>query len=214
MPNYSSLVFDLDGTLSDPALGFVRCMNYALTSFDYSPLPDADLTQHIGPPLEATIQKLTGSDDVAHVDALAATYRERYAELGYLENEIYPGINEMLSELVVSDIRLGVCTSKLHPYALKVLEAFELVDFFDFVCGARGKVSKAEQLKQLTEEKTIDSQAIMIGDRSVDLTAAHSNGLHSAGVLWGYGDFAELSAENPLHLFENPADLTVSLGKT
>lgn len=211
MSSYSTLIFDLDGTLTDPALGFVRCMNYALTSFDYSPLPDSDITRHIGPPLEQTIGILTASSDVNHIDAVTVRYRERYAELGYREAEVYPGIIDMLEQLAQSDIRLGVCTSKLHSYAGKVLETFDLAQYFEFMSGAVNKSTKSEQLGKLLDEGTIDGQSLMIGDRAVDLTAAHSNGLQSAGVLWGYGDLAELSSENPKHVFESPAHLTDKL---
>ncbi len=186
-------------------------MNYALTSFDYGPLPDSDITRHIGPPLEQTIGILTGSSDVNHIDAVTARYRERYAELGFREAEVYPGITAMLEQLAQSNIRLGVCTSKLHSYAGKVLETFDLAQYFEFMSGAVNKSMKSEQLGKLLSDGTIDAQAIMIGDRSVDLTAAHSNGLQSAGVLWGYGDLTELSGENPKHVFESPTELANTL---
>ncbi len=211
MPAYSTLIFDLDGTLTDPALGVVRCMNYALTKFDYSPRPEQDITVHIGPPLELTLEKLSGSSDESHIDELAAAYRERYAEFGYRENTVYAGVTTMLEALRNQDTRLGVCTSKLQPYAIKVLETFELIDFFDFVCGTPGKMAKSQQLRELLENDTIDSRSIMIGDRNVDLQAAHSNGLQSAGVLWGYGDLTELNAEQPAHLFERPEQLAQQL---
>jgi len=211
LPKYSTLVFDLDGTLADPATGFVRCMNYALTKFDYTPLPDHDITRHIGPPLEQTIQLLIGSDDSKHVDEVTAAYRERYAELGYLENEIYSGIHDMLGNLAAANIPMGVCTSKHHAYAHKVVEALKLDPYFNFVDGAKGKMVKSQQLEQLLNDKAIDGAALMIGDRSVDLTAAHTNSLKSAGVLWGYGSLEELSAESPSHLFNNPADLAAAI---
>lgn len=207
MATYSTLVFDLDGTLTDPALGVVRCMNYALTKFDYSPRPEQDITVHIGPPLEFTLEKLSGSSDEAHINELADAYRERYGEFGYQENTVYDGVIAMLTDLRNQGARLGVCTSKLQPNAIKVLETFELIDYFDFVCGTPGKMHKSQQLADLLEQNSIDAEAIMIGDRNVDLQAAHSNGLRSAGVLWGYGDRAELSAEQPAFLFESTEQL-------
>ena len=87
---YTTLIFDLDGTLSDPALGVVRCMNFALTSFDQPPRADHEIKRHIGPPLEQILALLIDNDDPAYVSALAARYRERYAELGYRENTLYP----------------------------------------------------------------------------------------------------------------------------
>lgn len=204
----STLIFDLDGTLSDPALGVVRCMNYALTCFDYTPLPDAEITQYIGPPLEQTIARLTGNDDEKHVDAIAAAYRERYGEIGFRENTVYPGITEMLDSLRDAGIPLGVCTSKLQINAERVVNTFSLGDYFQFVSGSSAKSSKAEQLEDLLSRNIIDPQAIMIGDRAIDLSAARSNGLSAIAVLWGYGSREELSAEKPDNIVDSPRELT------
>ena len=92
-----------------------------------------------------------------------------------------------------------------------MLEQFELMPFFEFVSGPTIPMPKSEQLLALLSAGAIDADALMIGDRSVDLQAAHSNGLSSAGVLWGYGDHDELAQEGPAHLFTTPEDLTVSL---
>ena len=211
---YSTLIFDLDGTLSDPAVGVIRCMNFALTSFDYEPLLDHEITRHIGPPLELTLGKLSGSEDAEHIAALADRYRERYGELGYKENELYPGIVSMLQTLHESGQKMGVCTSKLQSNAIKILERFELMEYFQFVSGPTTPQPKSEQLKALLDSGAIAKDALMIGDRSVDLLAAHSNGLPSAGVLWGYGDREELESEQPAHLFESPQKLCQGLKTT
>lgn len=205
------LVFDLDGTLTDPALGVVRCMNYALTCFDYSPLPGARITQHIGPPLEQAIAKLTGSEDGAHIDDIATAYRERYGEIGFKENTVYEGIPEMLQSLQERGHRLGVCTSKLQINANRVVDEFNLARFFDFVNGSSGKSSKAQQLKSLLRTGQINPAATMIGDRAIDLTAAHQNQLQSAAVLWGYGSHEELAGEGPAYLVETPAQLVKAM---
>lgn len=206
-----TLVFDLDGTLSDPALGVIRCMNYALTSFDYSPLPDRDITRHIGPPLEQTIAHLTGTDDPEHIDAVAAAYRERYGDIGFRENTVYDGVPEMLQQLLDADYRLGVCTSKLQINAQRVIDTFNLNRYFDFINGSSGHVGKTEQLSELLAQQKIDAASIMIGDRAVDLVAAHSNGMQSIGVLWGYGSRSELQSESPRHLFQTPEELANEL---
>lgn len=208
---YSTLIFDLDGTLSDPAVGVIRCMNFALTSFDYAPLPEHEITRHIGPPLELTLAKLSGSEDEAHIAALAAKYRERYGELGFKENRLYPGIEAMLNSLRANGQRLGVCTSKLPSNAIKILERFELIHYFEFVSGPATPQPKSQQLQELLASGSISGDALMIGDRAIDLQAAHSNKLKSAGVLWGYGDREELEAEKPMHLFASPQELTACL---
>jgi phosphoglycolate phosphatase len=207
---FDTLVFDLDGTLSDPKLGVVRCMNFALTSFDYSPLPDQEIAQYIGPPLEEIIQRLTGSNDENHIDTVVAKYRERYFELGFTENKLYPEIPEMLSSLAERNIRMGVCTSKHLHVAEKIVESFGLSQYFDFISGPTSKMIKAKQLEGLLAANTISKNAIMIGDRAVDLIAANANGLAKAGVLWGYGDEEELRPEKPNFLFRNPAELAAA----
>ena len=204
---YTTLIFDLDGTLSDPALGVVRCMNFALTSFDQPPRADHEIKRHIGPPLEQILALLSDNDDPAYVSALAARYRERYAELGYRENNLYPEAQATLAALKNFGFRLGVCTSKLRPSALKILELFELVRFFDFISGPLANETKSEQLRDLLQSGTIDSDALMIGDRAIDMQAAHENRLQSAGVLWGYGDREELESEQPAFLFDSFSEL-------
>jgi phosphoglycolate phosphatase len=204
---YQTLVFDLDGMLTDPLLGIFRCMNFALTSFDYPPRKEAEIIPFIGPPLEVALSALSGSDDETHVKALMATYRERYGELGFAENTVYGGIIELLDSLRERGQPMGVCTSKFEKYAIKVLEQFKLRDYFQFVSGGDYGIAKSRQLADLLAAGTITRDALMIGDRAVDLTAAHSNGLASAGVLWGYGSLAELSAEGPAYLCETPAAL-------
>lgn len=204
---YQTLVFDLDGTLTDPLVGILRCMNYALTTFDYSPRSEADIIPYIGPPLEIALAGLSGSDDEPHIKQLMATYRERYGEFGYAENTVYPGIIDLLEALRERGQVMGVCTSKFEKYAIKVLDQFNLLDYFQFVSGGDYGISKSSQLADLLRDGKITRDALMIGDRSVDLTAAHANGLASAGVLWGYGSHEELQKEQPALLCATPAEL-------
>ena len=209
---YHSLIFDLDGTLTDPLLGIVRCMNYALTTFDHPPRAEHEITPYIGPPLEIALRELSGSNDEDYIKRLMKTYRERYGELGYAENTVYNGIHEMLEAFREREIPMGVCTSKLGKYAVKVLEEFELMDFFQFVSGGDYNVRKQDQLAELLASGTIQSDSLMIGDRAIDLTSAKINGLATAGVLWGYGGRQELQNESPLFLFESPEELVATLG--
>lgn len=207
---YSTLVFDLDGTLTDPAKGIVRCMNYALTTFDYMARPEHEITALIGPPLESAIAELSGEDDEIKIKQLVAAYRERYGEFGFAENTVYPGIFDVLDQLKERQIPMGVCTSKLEKYAIKILKEFNLFDYFDFVSGVAGdsfNSPKSLQLERLLAEGQIDSAAIMIGDRSVDIDAANQNNLKSWGVLWGYGSKEELDTAGAAQLFESPLEL-------
>ena len=205
---YDTLIFDLDGTLVDPVVGIVRCMNYALTSMDFPPRNEKEITPYIGPPLQLALRGLSGTDDDQCVEQLIVAYRERYGEFGYLENTVYEGIHTMLGELKSHNLRLGVCTSKYHKYAIKILKEFNLFEYFDFVSGSDYHVAKSEQLAELLSKNTITKNAVMIGDRNVDLTAAHANDLRGIGLLWGYGSRAELEAEKPDFIAKSPQELT------
>ena len=208
--HYSTLVFDLDGTLTDPAQGIVRCMNYALTSFDYMARPEHEITALIGPPLESAIAELSGEDDEFKIKQLVAAYRERYGEFGFAENTVYRGIYDVLDQLKERQIPMGVCTSKLEKYAIKILKEFNLFNYFDFVSGVSDdsfNSPKSLQLEKLLTEGRIDSQALMIGDRSVDVCAATTNKLESWGVLWGYGSRQELDTAGAIRILETPIEL-------
>lgn len=208
MPNYDWLLFDLDGTLSDPAEGFVNSMNYALVAHDFAPLEANTLTPHIGPPLEVTIAGLTETDDQALIHSMVNKYRERYADIGYAENRLYPGISATLTKLgQLGGIRLGVCTSKRADFAGRILEQFGLEYHFEFVSGGDIGIAKWQQLSALLDQGTISTKSLMIGDRHFDLTAANRNNLHAAGVLWGYGSRSELEEHQPEFLFDTPEEL-------
>ena len=200
------LIFDLDGTLSDPFLGIFRCMNYALSSHDYLPRSESEIRTRIGPPLELTMAEFAETDDQTKIQPLVDTYRERYFAAGYAENQLYENVIPVLTQLQNSNVKMGVCTSKHPRAAAMVLEEFKLSEFFVFLSGAEKATSKAEQLQTLLLEKQIDGNAIMIGDRAIDLQAAKANSLRCAGVLWGFGDQQELEAEQPDFLLEKPAD--------
>jgi phosphoglycolate phosphatase len=203
------LIFDLDGTLSDPLVGIGRSINYALSHFGYSELPLSELAVHVGPPLDQAFSSMTGLTSLPELDGFVAKYRERYGEVGYSENVLYSAIPDVLERLAGAGMTLGVCTSKRVDMAEKVLELFGLRSYFSFVNGAEIGTHKWQQIQTLLDEGVISTSSVMIGDRAVDVTAAHRNGLHAAGVLWGYGSREELEAEQPRYLFSSPEDLLV-----
>jgi len=193
MQNISSLIFDLDGTISDPSLGISRSINHALVTHGFREISPEEVASEIGPPLDGTFRKFCPESDPAVIARLIATYRERYAEIGYSENQIYPGIAESLQALSAKGIRMGVCTSKRKDFAEKILNLFGVLSYFTFVNGGDIGVQKRDQLSGLLRTGEIDHLAVMIGDRDVDISSAKVNGLRSIGVLWGFGDLAELS---------------------
>lgn len=201
------LVFDLDGTISDPAFGILRSLNHALQSFGYPPVSHEQVGQYIGPPLDEVFRTIVGTSNRAHIAALVAKYRERYAGTGYGENRLYPGILEALVELSNRGFGIGLCTSKRADFAQKILENFGIRRYFGFISGGDVGVKKEQQLAELLAAGTIPRSAAMIGDRAVDVHAARANGLLSVAVLWGYGSREELIAACPDILLETPADL-------
>ncbi|HEX7591626.1 MAG TPA: HAD hydrolase-like protein [Candidatus Limnocylindrales bacterium] len=204
------VMFDLDGTLSDPLVGIGRSINYALSSLGYEPLELAQLAVYIGPPLDHTFRAITGEQSPARAHAFVAKYRERYAEVGYSENVLYPGIREALADLTEAGILLGVCTSKPVDFAERILEMFGLRSLFRFVSGGEMiGTEKWQQIESLLKQGSIDASTVMVGDRSIDLVAAHRNGLSAAGVLWGFGSRNELELERPRYLLSSPNELQV-----
>ena len=200
-------IFDLDGTISDPAVGIGRSMNYALEHFGYPPVPDREVSRLIGPPLDQTLQSIVGSGSPDHIAELVAKYRERYAEIGYAENVIYPGIPEALLRLSVADVPMGLCTSKRADFAERILDLFGIRHYFAFISGGDIGVRKVDQLASLLGDRVIDKASIMIGDRAVDILAAKANGLRSVAVLWGHGSVEELQSVAPDVLLKAPDDL-------
>jgi phosphoglycolate phosphatase len=190
----TSLIFDLDGTLSNPAEGIARSINYALLAFGYTPIARDDVSQYIGPPLDQTFRAITGSSSAEHATEFVAKFRERYADVGYAENTLYDGIPDALSALRDRGHVLGLCTSKRVDFADRILRLFGLREHFTFVSGGDVGIHKGEQLRALLHDGAIDTTSVMIGDRAVDVRAAKQNGLRSVGVLWGHGSEAELIA--------------------
>lgn len=211
--NYQYLIFDLDGTISDPKEGIVKSLNHALTSHGFSERGDDELSTFIGPPLDTTFSHLVSSTVNKLISSLVSTYRERYADIGYAENVLYPGVVESLEKLrLIPDIKLGICTSKRADFAERILELFSIREHFSFVNGGDVGIEKWQQLALLLQQNVINHQSLMIGDRYVDLSAAHKNRLDSVGVLWGYGSHAELIEHNPVAILSSPSEL-VSLAR-
>lgn len=191
-----NLLFDLDGTLTDPRLGIVRSIVYALNELGHPAPPEEDLDRWIGPPLIDSFQELLGD----RVEAARAvdSFRSRYGDSGLYENSVYPGIEDALRELSSAGARLFVATSKPEPFAIRIVEKFGLARYFDAVHGSvltGERADKSDLLAHILMFENLQARAsVMIGDRSHDIVAARANGLRSIGVTWGYGSEAELVA--------------------
>jgi phosphoglycolate phosphatase len=201
------LIFDLDGTISDPAVGIARSFNYALEHFGHRPISEASVSPWIGPPLDHSFRLLTGVSAPEHIAQLVAKYRERYAEVGYSENVLYAGIPEALASLAGAGIELALCTSKRIDFAEAILGMFGLRQYFVAVSGGDIGIQKQQQLAALLAQGAVTTSALMIGDRAVDVESAHANRLEAVGVLWGHGAEEELLAAKPSRLLRQPCEL-------
>ena len=205
--SYRLLIFDLDGTISDPSEGITASVNHALAAYGYEPADPDRIRSLIGPPLTDIFHDLLGDIADRRMLELVASYRERYSREGYAENVIYPEIARTLDRLAGSGVDMGVCTSKRGDYAGRILEMFGIDDYFSFVDGGDVHITKAMQLQRLVANGLDATSAVMIGDRAVDIEAAKANGIASAGVCWGFGSCTELQSAGPDHLLETPPEL-------
>ena len=191
------LIFDLDGTLTDPRLGITRCYAHALEQLGLVAPLLHELERHIGPPLRAVFAELLMTTEVERIELAVTLYRERFGTIGLFENDPYPEIHATLAQLRARGHALWVCTSKPHVYATRILERFDLAEYFGGVYGdelAGTFADKATLLAHLLEREAIPpARAIMIGDRKHDVRAARHNGARSIGVLYGFGDASELT---------------------
>ncbi len=204
---YHTLIFDLDGTISNPSKGEHRSINFALASLGYDKVNEHIVSEFIGLPIDWTFQTLVPDADKTRIALLVSTFRKQYNDVGYSENSLYDGIVDALTTLKSKGCRLGVCTSKRADFAEKILEMVRLLDLFSFIEGGDIGISKSDQLGNLLDRKVIEHQSIMIGDRSVDVKAATLNRLDSAGVLWGFGDRNEIVNAKPDLIIEKSVDL-------
>jgi phosphoglycolate phosphatase len=204
-----ALIFDLDGTLTDPYVGITRSYQYAREKLGLDVLPESDLRGLIGPPMQEVFSVLSGGNTTL-IPAAIAAYRERYARVGMFENVVYSGIPAALEALARS-YRLFVCTSKPTAFAVPILEHFELAQYFAGIYGCEldgTRADKRELLAWLLERERLDRAAgAMIGDRRFDIEAAVANGLMPVGVLWGHGSEAELRAAGAEHCIAQPEGL-------
>ena len=206
------LIFDLDGTLSNPAEGFVRSINYALRQHGLAERDEEDLNLLIGPPLDEAFRAVIDMPETQDVSGLVYSYRERYSAVGYTENVLYEGIPDALSGFKGRGMSLGVCTSKRTDFAELILEKFGIRSAFEFVRRADIGIPKRQQLADLLSEGLVSARSVMIGDRAVDITAARANSIRTAGVLYGYGSTSEISDAMPDWIIDVPASLVSTLG--
>lgn len=188
-----SILFDLDGTLTDSGEGIINCAAPALEHFGI-PIPQRDaLRVFVGPPLHDTFRQFGVPED--QVDEAIRIYRSRYVPIGKFENTPYPGIRELLEKLRAQGHRLFVATSKPEDMSVEILEHFDLARFFDRICGAsldRSRSSKDAVIAYLLQQHGAGEQMVMVGDTVFDILGAAAHGIPAVGVAWGYGSVEEM----------------------
>lgn len=216
MKTYQTILFDLDGTLTDPKVGITKSIQYALAKFNIDE-PDLDkLIPFIGPPLMESFKVYYGFDDEQAWQALAY-YREYFSVKGIYENGVYPGIHTLLEGLAGQGKRLIVATSKPTLYAEEIVKHFGLAPFIDFVVGSNmdgTRTDKKEIIEYIIAELSASekAQTIMVGDRKHDIIGARKVNVESIAVAYGYGTVEELTKEMPTYLAETVEDLARILG--
>lgn len=205
------ILFDLDGTLTDPVLGITRCIQHSLVKLGRT-APDMDgLRRCVGPPLQDSFAELLKTEDEALLAEAIRLYRERFKPVGMFENSVYPDVPEGLATLRAQGHRLWVATSKPHVFAREIVEHFGLGRFFERVHGSElsgVNADKGDLIRHvLAEEGISPEQAWMVGDRMHDVIGARRNGVEAIGVLWGYGSEEELRAAAPRRIVASMAEL-------
>jgi phosphoglycolate phosphatase len=202
-----SLIFDLDGTLTDSKPGIFACLREVLDAHNLHDV--GPLERFLGPPVEKWVAELLPEGTGDARAALARDYRACYDRTGWKNNSVYPGIREMLTGLQQHRFPLYVCTSKRQDFAVRILDSFELSGFFNAIYGDRAEYashSKVDLLNALLRDRRLDpGESWMIGDRIFDIEAARANQVRSIAVEWGYGP-AEECAQADL-VAATPADL-------
>jgi phosphoglycolate phosphatase len=209
-----NLLFDLDGTLTDPFKGITKCISYALGMLDRKLPPRESLGWCIGPPLKVSFAKLLASDDDALTDKAVAFYRERFGTVGLFENEVYDGIPEVLEALQKNGHTLYVATSKPAVYAERIIDHFGLHRYFKRVFGSEldgTRSNKTSLISHILQRELVaPSETAMIGDREHDIIGAKENGIFGFGVLWGYGSKDELENSGANAFFKTPPELVTA----
>lgn len=215
MKDYQYVLFDLDGTLTDPKEGITKSVAYALRHFEIE-VEDLDsLCKFIGPPLKDSFMKYYGMNE-ENAEIAVEKYREYFAPCGLFQNKVYEGVENLLKTLRESGKTMILATSKPTVYARQILEHFHLDVYFSDLAGSEldgRRVKKGDVIAYALEMAGIKdtSTAVMVGDREHDIIGAKENGLDSIGVLYGYGCLEEFEKNGADDIVETVEELGKAL---
>lgn len=207
---FDVILFDLDGTLTDPGEGITNSVAYALNKYGIVNTDRTELYPFIGPPLYASFMKYYGFTEEEAVKAVDY-YREYYKDKGIFENRLYDGIDDVLKRLTEAGKVLLVATSKPEVFAKRILSYFGIDKYFAVIAGATmdgSLIEKSDIISYAFKNSGFSKEnALMVGDRSFDILGAKEQGVTSAGVLWGYGSLEELKSAGADMIFERVEDI-------
>lgn len=209
-----TILFDLDGTLTDSGEGIINCVIYALERFGLPVPPRDSLRYFVGPPLHESFVKQGVPADRA--EEAVAVYRERYIPIGKYENTPYPGIRQLLESLKEEGHTLYVATSKPEQMSIDILEHFDLAKYFNQICGATmdtSRTNKEAVIAYLIQKNGRTDDMVMVGDTKFDVVGANAHGIPCVGVTWGYGSLAELQESGAAAIAETTEQLLEILHK-
>lgn len=204
------ILFDLDGTLTDPMMGITKSVRYALNYYGIEVNNLNDLLPFIGPPLRDSFQEYYGFDE-AKANEAVEKYREYYKNDGIFDNKVYRGMKECLQTLKDNGKKLYVATSKPEFFAKQIIDHFSLSEYFEYIGGSEfnSREKKAEVIEYVLKTNQIDNDdVIMVGDRKHDIIGAHENKIPCVGVLYGYGTEDELKQYQADYLVASVEELT------
>lgn len=196
-----SILFDLDGTLTDSGEGIMKCAVYALSHYGIEAPSEAQLRTFVGPPLTETFARF-GVPQEKLAEAVEV-YRQRYIPIGRFENYPYPGIRELLERLRYDGHKLYVATSKPEWMSIEILEHFDLAKYFDIICGAATDFSrntKEAVIAHLLSQCDARDNAVMVGDTAYDVIGAKAHSIPCIGVSWGYGTISDMESAGAISI--------------
>ncbi len=210
MPNFSHIIFDLDGTLTDNSQGIGNSVQYALKQLHIGECPDDILKQFIGPPLQWGFKNLMGLNE-RNTKLAVEYFRTYYGENGWHQNSPYDGILELIAELDRLGKKMFIATSKLEKYAMKIMHHFELDKYIIQLKGIdySGKHSKSDLISDILDINRItpSENVVMVGDTVFDIEGGKENGLSTIAVAYGFGKKEELKKSNPDYFAEDVDEL-------
>ncbi|MFL5763087.1 MAG: HAD hydrolase-like protein [Bacteroidia bacterium] len=209
--HFDHLIFDLDGTISNPIEGLKNGFRYALQKMDHSGIDDSILDSFVGPPLQDSIRKHFFKEE-EKIWETVRHFREYYGTTGLFENDVYEGIPEMLNELKAGGRTLFVATYKPQPYAERILEHFKLKHLFTLVHGVavdRNDITKDIMIRRILDsrEDHVHEKVVMIGDTAFDVLAGKQNGISTIGLTYGFGTAEDISNAGPAYTANSVGEL-------